>query len=102
MTFLATEYGSARSEKGLGNMIRAAAREVGIEKSAHGLRKSRGIALAEAGLSAHGIMAWLGHQTLKEAQHYTEEADRWRAVIGTNEEQKMQPASDYVATSKTK
>jgi site-specific recombinase XerD len=102
MTFLATEYGSARSEKGLGNMIRAAAREAGIEKSAHGLRKSRGIALAEAGLSAHGIMSWLGHQTLKEAQHYTEEADRWRAVIGTNEEQKLQPVFNYVATPEIK
>ncbi len=102
MTFLSTENGAARSEKGLGNMIRAAARQAGVEKSAHGLRKSRGIALAEAGLSAHGIMAWLGHQTLKEAQHYTEDADRWRAVMGTKNEQKLQPTLAKVATSPDK
>lgn len=99
MTFLATTNGAPRSEKGLGNMIREAAREAGVAKSAHGLRKSRGIALAEAGLSAHGIMSWLGHQTLKEAQHYTEEADRWRAVMGTKEERMLQPMPRQVATS---
>ena len=102
MTFLATAGGAPRSEKGLGNMIREAARSAGVERSAHGLRKSRGIALAEAGLSAHGIMSWLGHQTLKEAQHYTEEADRWRAVMGMDEEQKLQPAAREVATRQKK
>lgn len=100
MTFLATSQGATRSEKGLGNMVRRAAREAGVEKSAHGLRKSRGIALAEAGLSAHGIMSWLGHQTLKEAQHYTEEADRWRAVMGTNKVRTLQQDAPEVATSK--
>ncbi|MCG6902854.1 MAG: tyrosine-type recombinase/integrase [Rhodobacter sp.] len=100
MAFLATTNGASRSEKWLGNMIREAAREAGVAKSAHGLRKSRGIALAEAGLSAHGIMSWLGHQTLKEAQHYTEEADRWRAVMGANEERTLQPDPRHVATTK--
>jgi integrase/recombinase XerD len=82
MTFLATAGGRTRSEKALGNMIRDAAREAGVEKSAHGLRKTRGISLAEGGSGAHGIMAWLGHQTLKEAEHYTKLASRRRAVLG--------------------
>jgi integrase/recombinase XerD len=85
MTFLATEGGRARSEKALGNMIREAARAAGVEKSAHGLRKTRGISLAEGGCGAHGIMSWLGHQTLKEAEHYTKLASRRRAVLGREE-----------------
>ena len=85
MTFLATRQGAPRSDKALGNMIREAAREAGVMKSAHGLRKTRGIALAEAGASAHQIMSWLGHQTLKEAEHYTRLASRRRAVMGISE-----------------
>lgn len=86
MTFLATAQGAARSDKALGNMIREAARSAGVEKSAHGLRKTRGIALAEGGASAHQIMSWLGHQTLKEAEHYTRLANRRRAVMGAEQE----------------
>ncbi|PJE26271.1 Tyrosine recombinase XerC [Pseudooceanicola marinus] len=81
-TFLATEAGASRSEKGLGNRMREWARAAGVEKSAHGLRKSRGIALAEGGASAHQIMSWGGWQTLKEAEHYCRLADRRRAVMG--------------------
>lgn len=87
MTFLATESGHPRSEKALGNMIRDAARAAGVEKSAHGLRKTRGISLAEGGSGAHGIMSWLGHQTLKEAEHYTKLASRRKAVLGTEQKQ---------------
>jgi integrase/recombinase XerD len=86
MTFLATASGQTRSDKALGNMIREAARAAGVEKSAHGLRKSRGISLAEAGASAHQIMSWLGHQTLKESEHYTRLASRRRAVMGPEQD----------------
>jgi hypothetical protein len=34
--------------------------------------------LADAGVSAHDIMAALGHKTLAEAERYTREADRRR------------------------
>jgi len=87
MTFLATERGAARSSKALGHLIASAARDAGVEKSAHGLRKTRGISLAEGGASAHAIMSWLGHQTLKEAEHYTKLASRRRAVFGTEQDQ---------------
>jgi integrase len=44
----------------------------------HGLRKTLGRRLADAGVSAHDIMAALGHKTLVEAERYTREADRRR------------------------
>src|SRR5262249_9754626 len=42
----------------------------------HGLRKAAGRKLAEAGCTAHEIMAILGHTTLKEAERYTRDFDR--------------------------
>jgi integrase len=44
----------------------------------HGLRKTLGRRMADAGCSAHEIMAALGHTTLAEAERYTREADRRR------------------------
>jgi integrase len=44
----------------------------------HGLRKAAGRRLAEAGCTAHEIMAVLGHKTLSEAERYTREADQAR------------------------
>src|SRR5712675_2326136 len=40
----------------------------------HGLRKTLGRRLADAGVSAHDIMAALGHTTLAQAELYTKEA----------------------------
>jgi hypothetical protein len=42
----------------------------------HGLRKAAGRLLAKAGATAKRIMSVLGHTTLAEAEHYTEEADQ--------------------------
>lgn len=80
-TFLATAQGQ-RSHKALGTLIAEAAREAGVEKSAHGLRKARAIALAERGATTHQIAAWTGHHTLAEVAHYTAESDRRKAVLG--------------------
>ena len=57
MTFLATAQGRTRSIKALGTLIREAAIAADLSRSAHGLRKSRAIALAEAGASPHQIAA---------------------------------------------
>ena len=89
MTFLATTHGRTRSVKALGTMVRDAARDAGVKKSAHGLRKSRARALAEGGATAHQIAAWTGHLTLAEVQHYTEQADRRRAVMGMDQPGRM-------------
>jgi integrase len=47
-----------------------------LECQPHGLRKAAGRRLAEAGCSAHEIMAVLGHKTLSEAERYTRDADQ--------------------------
>jgi enterobacteria phage integrase len=44
----------------------------------HGLRKTLGRHLADAGVSTHDIMATLGHTTLAQAENYTREANRRR------------------------
>ncbi|MEE4117684.1 MAG: tyrosine-type recombinase/integrase [Paracoccaceae bacterium] len=44
--------------------------------SSHGLRKACARRLAEAGATAHEIMAVTGHKTLAEVQRYTETATR--------------------------
>lgn len=85
MTWLATAHGRTRSEKALGTAIRESARAAGIEKSAHGLRKARAVALADAGATTHQIGAWTGHESLKEIEHYTIEANRRKAVMGERE-----------------
>jgi integrase/recombinase XerD len=82
MTFLATAHGAGRSAKALGTLIQFSCQKAGIDKSAHGLRKARAVALAEAGATTHQIAAWTGHATLKEVEHYTKESDRRRAVMG--------------------
>lgn len=86
MTFLATKDGRPRSAKAIGGDIRAAARAAGVHKSAHGLRKTRAIALAEGGATAHQIGAWLGHLSLSESELYARAYARIAAVIGTEQE----------------
>jgi len=75
--YLATAYGNPRSPEGLGNSMRAWCDAAGLSTcSAHGLRKACARRLAEAGASAHEIMAVTGHKTLSEVQRYTESAMR--------------------------
>ncbi|MBS7789236.1 tyrosine-type recombinase/integrase [Roseococcus sp. SDR] len=80
LTWLATQDGTARSPRGFYNAFRRWCDDAGIAeaRSPHGLRKACGVMLAEAGCTAHEIMAILGHRTLAEAQKYTVEADRRR------------------------
>ncbi|WP_144760501.1 tyrosine-type recombinase/integrase [Methylobacterium dankookense] len=47
-----------------------------LDAQPHGLRKAAGRRLAEAGCTAHEIMAVLGHSTLAQAERYTREANR--------------------------
>lgn len=78
LTYLARTSGKARSPRGFYNTFAEWCREAGVPegRSPHGLRKACGVRLAEAGCTAHEIMAILGHKTLSEAQKYTQEADR--------------------------
>ncbi len=77
LVLLTTEFGKPFTAKGFGNWISKAAERAGLPHcSAHGLRKAAARRLAEAGCSAHQIMAITGHQTLKEVERYTREAGR--------------------------
>lgn len=82
LAFLPARGGKPRSEKALGVLVQKYAAATGIPKSAHGLRKARAVALAEAGATTHQIAAWTGHRSLKEVEHYTLAASRRRAVMG--------------------
>ncbi|WP_171054115.1 site-specific integrase [Arenibacterium halophilum] len=98
-TYLETSSGKVRSEAGLSNLISAATRP-GI--SAHGLRKSRLTAIAEAGGSASAIMSWGGHKSLKEAEDYVSTANRKALLIGTEQKQKSANKSDKSANKHSK
>lgn len=76
-----TEYGKPFTVDGFSGWMRDAITEAGIKDLAcrpHGLRKTFGRLMADAGCTAHEIMAALGHLTLAEAERYTREADRRR------------------------
>lgn len=85
MTFLETQFGRRRSPDGLGHQFRewvdaveglSTPDKYGRQLSLHGLRKAVGRRLAERGASAHIVMSWLGHETVKSAEVYTKAYDR--------------------------
>jgi enterobacteria phage integrase len=80
VTIINTKYGKPFTVDGFSQWIRSAITAVGLplECQPHGLRKAAGRRLAEAGCTAHEIMAILGHKTLAEAERYTREADQVR------------------------
>lgn len=82
LTYLTTQYGAPFTAAGFGNWFRGVAKEAGVEKTAHGLRKAAGRRLAEAGCSAKEIAAVLGHSSLAEVERYTRSADQ--AVLAKN------------------
>ncbi|MGO4854897.1 site-specific integrase [Phaeovulum sp. W22_SRMD_FR3] len=76
--WITTGTGKPRSVKGLSQWMSANAKAAGLaaDCTAHGLRKARAAALAEAGASALQIGAWTGHASLSEIAHYTRQADQ--------------------------
>ncbi|QIG94430.1 tyrosine-type recombinase/integrase [Bradyrhizobium sp. 6(2017)] len=98
VTVINTEYGKPFTVDGFSRFMRDAITAAGLPLSCqpHGLRKTLGRLLADAGCSAHDIMAALGHTTLAEAERYTREADRKRggkrAVTQLNEHRKNKPS----------
>jgi len=82
VTIINTAYGQPFSLNGFSQFMRRAIREAGLplDCKPHGLRKTLGRIMADAGVSAHDIMAALGHTTLAEAERYTREADRRRGA----------------------
>ena len=77
LTYIVTAYGKPRSKYGLGNDFAEWARAAGLADHCrlHGLKKGGMRRRAEAGNTAHELMAFSGHKTLAEVQRYTEEAN---------------------------
>ena len=77
LTYLTTDAGAAYTVEGFGNQFRKACADAGLQgKSPHGLRKSAGRRLAEAGCTEKQIAAILGHRSLSEVARYTREANQ--------------------------
>jgi integrase len=78
LTYIVTAYGKPRSKYGLGNDFAKWATAAGLPARCrlHGLKKSAMRRLAEAGNTAHELMAISGHKTLTEVQRYTSAADK--------------------------
>jgi len=77
---IVTAHGAPFSIKGFGQFMSGAIRKAGLPPycKAHGLRKAAARRLAEAGCSAHEIMAVTGHKTLSEVERYTRAAEQER------------------------
>lgn len=76
---MVTSRGRQFTAFGLGNFMHAAIGAAGLTGCRlHGLRKSAGRCLAEAGATTRQIMAVLGHKSLAEAENYTREAEQRR------------------------
>ncbi|WP_139022670.1 tyrosine-type recombinase/integrase [Mameliella alba] len=102
LTFLQTNRKRPRSHKSAGQDISAACRAIGLERSAHGLRKARAVALADAGATTSQIGAWTGHRSLSEIAHYTREWDRRSAVRGTRTERELETTTDQIGNQARK
>jgi enterobacteria phage integrase len=78
---MTTEYGKPLTVGGFSRRMREAIKACGITDLTcrpHGLRKTLGRPMADAGCTAHKIMAVLSHPTLAEAERYTRKANRRR------------------------
>jgi integrase len=83
LTFLVTQFGRPFTANGFGNWFRRRCDEAGLPHcSAHGLRKAGAARAAENGATTHELMAIFGWQTVKEAERYTQSAQRKRLAAG--------------------
>jgi len=76
------DNGGRYTKESLGNVFSDALNRARLpnDLTLHGLRKTAGRCLAEAGATVREIMAVLGHRAMSEAERYTRDADR--AVLG--------------------
>jgi integrase len=98
LTYIVTAYGKPRSKYGLGNDFAGWARAAGLPDHCrlHGLKKGGMRRRAEAGNTAHELMAFSGHKTLAEVQRYTEDANYKR--LADSGAAKMQAVQNKNAT----
>jgi integrase len=104
VTIINTELGRPFTINGFSGFMRDAITAAGLPMDCkpHGLRKTLGRLAADADVSAHDIMALLGHTTLKEAENYTRDADRrkgGRRATGKLNDQKENRSSQTAPES---
>lgn len=80
IAIITNSRGSRFTKESFGNLMADAIVAAGLADDCrlHGLRKSAGRSLAEAGATTRQIMAVLGHKTLAEAERYTREVEQKR------------------------
>ena len=79
---LLTGFRGKRLTKGsVGDILSEACRKIGLERSAHGLRKAAARRYAEAGTSTNQLMAIFGWSTVTMAEKYTRKADREKLAL---------------------
>ena len=78
LTYIVTARGAPRSKYGLGNDFAQWATQAGLPKHCrlHGLKKGGMRRRAEAGYTAHELMADSGHKSMCMVQHYTKGFDK--------------------------
>ncbi|WBU64567.1 tyrosine-type recombinase/integrase [Paracoccus aerodenitrificans] len=90
ITWMTTFHGKSRSVKAAGQWFAAKARAAGVRgRSAHGLRKSRARALAEAEATSAQIGAWTGHESLSEIERYIRHFNKRKVLSSTKVGQKV-------------
>jgi integrase len=101
LTYIVTAYGKPRSKYGLGNDFARWATEAGLPARCrmHGLKKGGMRRLAEAGNTAHELMAISGHKTLTEVQRYTIDADKKRLAESGMAKMRERTKSDDTYTN---
>lgn len=77
-SFIITQYGNPFSANGFGNRMRKWRRSAGLPEgiASHGVRKSTGSMMAEAGCTSYQIMAVHGHSDPRSSEYYTRRARR--------------------------
>lgn len=97
MTYLSTRKGASRSGKAAGAWFVRAARQAGVEKSAHGLRKYLSVYMAERGATEAQRMAVLGHDTTAQTRAYSKSADARRIIAGTESDNRPGHVDNYAS-----
>lgn len=78
LTYICGANGRPYTKESFGNAFSDAARDAGVAKSAHGVRKIAATTAADNGATVHQLMSIFGWKTTQMAEFYTREANRKR------------------------
>jgi integrase len=81
LNFLTTPTGKPWAKAHLSGWFGDACRAIGLDRSAHGLRKAAARRFAERGVTVNQLMALFGWRDVRVAMHYVEAANRRRMAL---------------------